>query len=347
LMLSFGSLFVLLLVLLSLFALGMSYRRTNQIQLPPLVTRPSMAHQAFAERLSGAGELTLVLFPHCGREAFAQVLAKELSHYLATIPERRFLVVGLQQIDTPNDLRTYCKGLSWNVGLHWLRSAGADPNLAVALQDVDAVPRQNVSYDCPAVGHADVWWMTTGGIKGRFGDFYRVNGYPVSAKGWGREDHDFWLRLQRAGVHLREWPATLQESDPAIVLNLEWATEREEPFLRQHYWTRWLDKVHTVSQQNQKWGLKTTVPVPRKSWFSLKTFEHNRCLSDAINSLDESSYWAYVHKDGITSLRFLTEPRLNSFFESVQTSPNIMLLNLTFSLSDVEVTDPIPTQQGD
>jgi hypothetical protein len=289
--------------------------------------------------------LTVVLFPHCGREAFALVLVEELSQYLAQF-QKPFLILGVQQLDTPDALRRYCKGLSWNVALHWLQSQGAGPDLALTLQDVDAIPRHNVSYECPPLGKAEVWWQTTGGIKVRFGDVLKVNGYPISAKGWGREDQDFWLRLRRAGVKLEEWPDSLTEDHPAVVLNLEWMTESEEPFLRDYYWGRWAERVHTVSQQNKRWGLKTPVTIPVKTWFSPETFGRNRRLSDIINKLGDESYWDHVGQDGLKGLQFLSEPRLNNFFGRIPMPSGILALNLTFELKNVAVNDGLHRREN-
>lgn len=289
-------------------------------------------------------ETTVVIFPHCGREAFALVLVEELSNYLRHSSDP-FLLLGVQQLDPPTTSQKYCKGLSWNVAFHWLQTQGAWENLGLALQDVDALPRHNVSYKCPPAGNADVWWQTTGGIKVRFGDVLRVNGYPISAKGWGREDQDFWLRLRRAGVQLQEWPETLTPEDPAVVLNLEWMTVGEEPFLRDHYWGRWTDRVHTVSQQNPRWGLRETVPVPPKSWFSPQTFDRNRRLSDIINKMSDENYWNHVGQDGLTGLHFKTEPQLDSFFQHIPCESHITVLNLTFKLEDVVLEDGLQKQR--
>ena len=296
----------------------------------PFITQPRLGPP------SSTKEHLVVVFPHFHREVFALSLAAALCEYLPRAhPHATFEVIGVQQLDEPPS-GLYSKGLSWNVALAWL--AGRSPDQAVLLQDVDAVPRANVDYACPGTGHVVVWWLTTGGVKGRLGDFRHVNGYPIHERGWGQEDRAFWARLQRAGVELHLWPDEVEPATPPVVLNLEWGEASEEAGLREHYWGHdWSRRVLVVAQGNPTYGLEPRVPIPAKSsWYTPERHTLNRHFGEIVDALEDDLYEAYLAADGLSQVDAQTA-HPTDFFAELPLDPagRVTLVNLGFEAAKV------------
>jgi hypothetical protein len=311
------------------------------LAMAPWRTRPRVLDGMTTEMPPAARgyEGTLwIVFTHYRRERQARLMVCELCAYLLqTYPRARFEILGVQQT---GDAGRFNKGVSWNVALKWLRDEeGVRGDAALCLMDVDMVPRRNVDFTPPARGEAIIWWLNTGGVRTHLESALAVGGYPMIMAGWGREDHDFWVRMERSGVRIPQWPYLMREQRRrATVLNLEWTSEREEEALNRHYWgENAYVSVEMVSQENARDGLPPSrrLPAPERSWFDQRQVDRNVRMSDGIKRLSAERYRRYLKSDSMEMVSLAGVSADDGYFEQLcgkdlPRSPRLRVRNLTF-----------------
>lgn len=291
----------------------------------------------------------VVIVPHRDRDSFVSFQAPELLRYLrARHPEARhkMTVLCVEQRDGVGG--PYSKGLSWNVALRHLVELGWAPDTQVVLNDVDIVPRSNVSFRCPPRGRGTLWFQNTGGLKARLGDLVEAHGFPMAITGWGYEDVAMWRRLERlVGVSLHHWKEEIDPKHKAVVLNLEWEPglpASEVDRLREWFWgDDGRSHVHMVGQGDERWGVGSSaaVPVPSKDgWYSESQRARNERMGDAVEALRPAEYRELCEADGLRALRWGVVPcrleSLSSRFPGVVVpDDDPSLLNLSFESQDV------------
>ena len=271
----------------------------------------------------------VVLVPHRHREVFARYLLQELSRYFAiSHPQTRFHVVAAQ--DT-SDL-PFSRGVSLNVALAYVASSSS-PDQAVVVQDVDIVPRRNVSYECPPRGTVHIWWLNAGGMKGRLGDFAQAGGFSNLFRGWGGEETSFWHRLATHGIEHRIW-YELDRPRGAVVLDLQGHD--------QAYWHSGENKssdaevlfVHQTHPEHGVAGGALLRNAPSPNWYDPEIFSRNEALKEYLDGLPPHELVALSRVDGLAAVD-LSRVRSDDFFSGVMLQPNLRATNLVFDQAEV------------
>lgn len=270
----------------------------------------------------------VILFPHRHREVFARYLVRELSRYLSsTHPRTRFHVFAAQ--DTSS--LPFSRGVSLNVALAYV-AAKYSADQAVVIQDVDVVPRRNVSYECPPRGVVHIWWLNAGGMKGRLGDFVRAGGFSNLFSGWGGEETSFWHRLESHGIEHRIW-YKLDRPRGAVVLDLQghdqdyWHSGENDGSDEEVFFAHQTHPEHGVGGQ-----LLRNAPAP--DWYDPHVFGRNEALKNYLDGLPPSELAALCEVDGLAAVE-LGSVRSDDFFSDVALRPNLRVTNLVFDRVEV------------
>lgn len=280
-------------------------------------------------------ELTIVI-THRHREAYAHYAVPELAAYLArTHTGTRIHLVAVQdKTELP-----FRRGLSNNVALAYL-GRYLSPDHPVVFQDVDIVPRKNLSYQCPPRGSVHIWWINGGGMKGRLGDFLHAGGYSNLFSGWGGEETSFWARLELQGVQVQNWYQT-ERPRGAVVLDLD---EKGQDYWHSGENTEDPHDVHIrfVNQEHPLYGVRgpKIENPPSTSWYEPTKALENERLKAYLDSLSPAEARALAQRDGASAIHLSSVQSDDFFSENGPWPRGVRVTNLTFN-QDEALREPL------
>lgn len=162
------------------------------------------------------GKMLHIIVPYRDRKNNLNKLLPRLEQYIS----RNYKVWVIEQYDK----KLFRRGNLLNIGYKELKKRGIIKNTDdIVLHDVDDLPLigKGADYSKSSMGvvrqlfGGSPNWKTLGGIiLMNASDFEKVNGFSTRFIGYGKEDDDFYLRVQRAGMIIDRKNTSFRVDDP-------------------------------------------------------------------------------------------------------------------------------------
>ena len=163
---------------------------------------------------------------------------------------------GIYIVEQSDDGRKFNRGKLLNIGFDVAKRAGHD---VFIFHDVDLLPGQDLlesytAFPTVPLHIARVWGRYSnnpkyfGGVVSFSGkDYERINGYPNTFWGWGGEDDEMQLRLEKCHIQWK-WP------EKGTLVDLEDMTLKEKlAFLRENKSWKCMVKWEALEEHEKTW----------------------------------------------------------------------------------------------